>query len=467
VAEKKRFKLLLINPINPVNKGFASNLPSRYPPLGLGYVAALTPPDWDIYILDEAFKPFEYQDADLVGLTAFTFSAPRAYDIAAIYREKGIPTVLGGIHASMLPEEAKLYMDAVVIGEAESAWPQLIADFEKGELKREYHGGLSELNNHPIPRHDLFHPDYWFASIFTTRGCPSNCAFCSVTTFNGSRQRFRPVEEVLDEIATIKNKLIFFVDDNIIGYGKEAKEHALAIFRGMVERKMNKIWFSQASLNFADDEEVLKAASDAGCRMILLGIESEKEEQLKSAHKHFNASRINSYSEIFRKIHRYNISVLGTFIFGLEGDNLQSIHNRAKYILQSEVDAYQTTILTPLPGTVLYEQMQKDNRLLKTNYPYDWNYYEFLRVNFMPKSMYPAELFETIVDIWSHVYSKQIIRRKALKTFWQQRNWNIYRWFTRGWQATLWAYYTNWNYRNIIFKKSNKNRANILNGIDV
>ena len=461
MPEKKRYRLLLINPINAADKGFVLNLPSRYPPLGLGYVAALTPPDWDIYILDEAFKPFEYRDADLVGFTAFTFTAPRAYKLAALYREKGIPTVLGGIHASMLPEEAKQYMDSVVVGEAEAAWPQLIADFEKGQMKREYQGGLTDLKNLPFPRRDLFHPDYWFASVYTTRGCPNNCAFCSVTSFNGSQHRLRPVEEVLDEIASIDKKLIFFVDDNILGYGKEAREHALAIFKGMAERKMNKIWFSQAALNFADDEEILKAASDAGCRMILLGIESEKEEQLISAHKHFNVKRLSRYSATFRKIHNHNISILGTFMFGMDGDNRKSLYDRARYILSSEIDAYQTTILTPLPGTTLYAQMKQDGRLLKTDYPADWNFYQFFRVIFKPKSMHPVELFESIVDIWSNLYSKTTIQKKALKTFWQQRNWNLYRWFTRGWQATLWAYYTNWNYRNMTLESRRRHRSKL------
>ncbi|MBK7214378.1 MAG: B12-binding domain-containing radical SAM protein [Bacteroidales bacterium] len=459
MQKEKKYKLLLINPINPTDRGFVVNLPSRYPPLGLGYVAALTPEHWDVYILDEAFKAFEYRDADLVGFTAFTFTAPRAYELAAFYREKGIPTVLGGIHASMLPEEAKEYMDAVVVGEAESVWPQLIADFEIGQMKREYRGGLADLKNLPIPRHDLFHPDYWFASVFTTRGCPSNCAFCSVTSFNGSKHRFRPVDEVLDEIATIEKRLIFFVDDNITGYGREAKEHALAIFKGMKERNFDKIWFSQASLNFADDEELLKAASDSGCRMILIGIESEKEEQLLSANKHFNVKRLDKYAETFRRMHKYQISVLGTFMFGMDGDTPQALHDRKKYILRSGVDTFQTTIMTPLPGTRMFREFEQNNRLLKTNFPQDWNYYQFLRVVFKPSAMEASELFDTMIDVWRALYSRRMIEWKAVKTFWSMRSWNLHRWFTRGWQATLWAFHTNWIYRNLIVGKSKKNRV--------
>jgi len=430
------------------------NLPSRYPPLGLGYVAALTPPGWDIYILDEAFKPFEYREADFVGFTAFTFSAPRAYELASVYREKGIPTVIGGIHASMYPEEAKLYMDSVVIGEAESVWSQVIADFEAGQLKNEYKGGLSDLKNLPVPRHDLFHPDYWFASVYTTRGCPCDCSFCSVTAFNGARQRFRPVEEVLDEIAVIDKKLLFFVDDNITGYGKAARDHAIAIFKGMKYRKFNKVWFSQASLNFADDEELLKAASDAGCRMILIGIESEKVEQLKTANKHINLKKHGTYASIFRRIHKNSISVLGTFIFGLDGDDSLALHERADFIQNSSVDAYQTTILTPLPGTKTYAQFKDSDRLVKTDYPHDWSFYQFVKVVFKPANMTGDELAHQMKIIWERIYRVSSIRKKALVTFWNQRRWNIYLWFTRGYQATLWAYYTNWNFRNIIFGKN-------------
>jgi len=148
-------------------------------------------------------------------------------------------------------------------------------------------------------------------------------------------------------------------------------------------------------------------------------------------------------------------------MFGMDGDNRQSLYDRARYVLRSEVDAYQTTILTPLPGTTLYAQLKQDGRLLKTDYPADWNFYQFFRVIFKPKSMHPVELFESIVDIWSNLYSKSTIRKKALKTFWQQRNWNLYRWFTRGWQATLWAYYTNWNYRNMTLESRKRHKSKL------
>ncbi len=429
----------------------------------MGYIAALTPSHWDVYILDEAFKDFEYREADLVGFTAFTFSAPRAYELAQIYRDNGIPTVMGGIHASMMPEEALCYVDTVVTGEAEMVWGQVIQDFENNNLQKRYNGGLSDLTNLPIPRHDLFHPDYWFASVYTTRGCPSNCTFCSVTAFNGAKQRFRPVDEVLDELETIDKKLIFFVDDNITGYGKEAREHAIAIFKGMKRRKINKYWFSQAALNFGDDEELLQAASDAGYRMILIGIESEKADQLAFANKKFNIKRLDSMTQTFRRIHKHQISILGTFLFGMDGDTQEALHQRGEYIIKSDVDAYQTTIMTPLPGTILFNHLKAEGRLLKTNFPNDWNFYQFVNVVFSPSALTATELSGTMLYVWNRIYSRRIMEWKALKTFWSFRNWNLRRWFVVGWQATLWAYYTNWNYRNFLLGKSKKNK--VLNNI--
>ncbi|HJN04978.1 MAG TPA: cobalamin-dependent protein, partial [Bacteroidales bacterium] len=202
LAKKK--KLLLINPLNSGTKGLIIHKQVIYPPLGLGIIATLTPDDWEVELLDENFDDFEYKDADLVALTALTSSVTRAYEIASYYREKGITTVIGGIHASMMLGEAIKFVDAVVIGEVESVWPSLIEDFEKGEIKKNYTGILLSMENAVKPQRDLFHRDYNFASIQTTRGCPMSCDFCSVHTFNGNSYRLRPVDEVLDELETLE-----------------------------------------------------------------------------------------------------------------------------------------------------------------------------------------------------------------------------------------------------------------------
>jgi radical SAM superfamily enzyme YgiQ (UPF0313 family) len=433
-------KLVLVNPVNPARTGLTVNKSSRFPPLGLGIVAALTPERWDVALLDENWEPFVYQNADLVGITAFTASANRAYEIAAIYRERGTRVVMGGIHASTCTEEALRFVEAVVVGEAETAWPQVVADVEAGQLRQVYRGEWADLAGLPRPRRDLFHPGYMFASVQTSRGCPMDCEFCSVTAFNGRRYRRRPPEEVLDELETIPQKMLFFVDDNIIGYGRESREQALAIFRGMVERRMDKWWFCQASLNFADDEDVLRWAGRAGCTMVFLGLEAEEVDALAEVKKRLNLRRgVESYEEAFRRIHRAGIAVLGAFIFGMDGDTPEKLRHRAAYMVRSGVDVMQKTFLTPLPGTRLFDQLRDEGRLLYTDFPRDWERYDMGEAIHQPQGMAPEMLTQAMEEFSRRMYAWPVLTRKALRTLWETRNP----------LAAMFAWQSNVNYRNV------------------
>lgn len=435
-------KLVLINPVNPRRVGLTANVSSRFPPLGLGIVAALTPDEWDIEIVDENFEQFTYKKADLVGLTAFTASVTRAYEIAGIYKKKGIPTVLGGIHASMRPAEALQYVDAVVIGEAESVWGTVIADVEAGALKRMYKGEQQPLTKMPVPRRDLFHPGYVFGSVQTARGCPMDCEFCSVTAFNGQKYRQRPVEDVLAELETIPQKRIFFVDDNLIGYGTKSAERAIALTNSMIERTIAKEWFCQASMNFADNKEVLAYAGQSGCKMVFLGVEAEDIGALQDVNKQLNIS-VQNYEELFRRINQYSIAVLGAFIYGMDSDTPESIRRRTDYIVTSGVDVMQTTFLTPLPGTRLFDRLQKEDRLLYTDFPADWDYYDMTEVVYKPALMTPLELQEAMRKSVNRLYSRKILYRKWVKT------WIATRQFT----TAMWAYTSNKNYRTVAVGK--------------
>jgi len=441
-------KLVLVNPVNPARTGLTVNKSSRFPPLGLGIVAALTPGHWGVDLVDENWEPFVYQDADpstgsgqtLVGITAFTASANRAYEIAAAYRERGVPVVMGGIHASMCADEALRFVDAVVVGEAETVWPQVVADVEAGQLRQVYRGEWTDLVGLPHPRRDLFHPGYMFASVQTSRGCPMDCEFCSVTAFNGRRYRRRPPEEVLDELETIPQKMLFFVDDNIIGYGRESREQALAIFRGMVERKMDKWWFCQASLNFADDEEVLHWAGRAGCKMVFLGLEAEEVDVLAEVNKRLNLRRgVESYEEAFRRIHRAGIAVLGAFIFGMDGDTPESLRHRTEYMVHSGVDVMQKTFLTPLPGTRLFDQLRNEGRLLYTDFPRDWERYDMGEAVHRPQGMTPEALTQVMGESGRRMYAWPVLVRKAVRTLWETRNP----------MAAMFVWQSNVNYRNV------------------
>jgi radical SAM superfamily enzyme YgiQ (UPF0313 family) len=445
-------KLVLVNPVNPARTGLTFNRSSRFPPLGLGIVAALTPEHWDVELVDENWDPFLPHDADpsagsgqvLVGITAFTASANRAYEIAAFYRERRVPVVMGGIHASTCTEEALRFVDAVVIGEAETVWPRVVADAEAGRLQRVYRGEGTELAGSPHPRRDLFHPGYVFSSVQTSRGCPMDCEFCSVTAFNGRRYRRRPPEEVLDELATIPQKMIFFVDDNIIGYGGKSREQALAIFRGMVERKLNKWWFCQASLNFADDDELLTWAGRAGCKMVFLGLEAEEADALTEVNKVLNLQRgVGSYKGAFRRIHRAGIAVLGAFIFGMDDDTPEKLRHRTEYMVRGGVDVMQKTFLTPLPGTRLFERLRQEGRLLYADFPRDWEHYDMGEAIHRPRGMAPEVLTQVMDDSNRRMYAWPVLAGKALRTLWETRNPT----------AAMFAWQSNINYRNVSLGK--------------
>jgi radical SAM superfamily enzyme YgiQ (UPF0313 family) len=432
-------KLLLINPVNPHRIGLTVNVSSRFPPLGLGIVAALTPDTWEIEIIDENFEPFCYKEADLVGLTAFTSAVTRAYKIAGLYREKGIPTVLGGIHASTQPEEALQYVDCVVVGEAESVWRRVISDCEAGTMKRVYTGAQQDLKEMPQPRRDLFHPGYLFGSIQTARGCPMDCEFCSVTSFNGRRYRQRPVEDVLDELETIPQDKVFFVDDNIIGYSKEAAERAITLFKGIINRGIKKDWFCQASMNVGSNQDVLTYAAQSGCRIVFLGVEAENIDALHEVNKNVNVKLHDTYEETFYRINNNGIAVLGSFIYGMDSDTPEALDRRTDYILKSGVDVMQVTYLTPLPGTRLFERLRTEGRLLYTDFPADWDHYDMTEVTHQPRLMSPPELAETMSTSVNRLYSRRSLMRKFFKTVRA----------TKSFTTAMWALTSNKNYRAV------------------
>ncbi len=429
-------RLLLVNPVNPRRKGLTVNPAGVLPPLGLGIVAALTGGDWKVEILDEHFERFEFRPADLVGLTAFTNAAPRAYAIAEAFRRRGVPTVMGGIHASVCPEEALRHVDAVAIGEAESTWPRILEDVERGDLQPVYREDPERRTPISGARHDLFHPRYLLGAVQTARGCPMDCEFCSVTAFNGHRYRRREVDAVLDELARTPRRHLYLVDDNIYGHGSGARERALALFEGMVRRGLRKEWLCQASVNFADHDDVLAMAARAGCRMVFLGLEAEGAEALQDANKRLNLRHLGRYEEIFRKFHAHGIAVLGGFIYGMESDTPETLERRTRFIQRSGVDAVQMSVMTPLPGTRLYRRLEEQGRLLHTRYPDDWARYDMTEVVFRPARMRAEELRRAYAEGARATYAPASIGRRYLASVRA----------TGDLTAAWWAYASNFNY---------------------
>jgi len=376
-------RLYLINPSNAlvsiVNvKESRWNRYRVWKPLSLMVLAGLTPPEWEISIVDENLSTPDYgamPRPDLVGITAFTSQANRAYEIAAYFHNLGVPVVMGGIHATMCLNEVMERADSVVTGEAESIWPQVLEDARHGNLNRRYDGGLAEMNDVPLARHDLLSSGYAFGAIQTTRGCPLNCSFCSVTAFNGARYRQRPIPDVVREFQSIREKRVLVVDDNLIGTHPEHIARAKDMFRAMAQANLRKEWVSQATINFADDEELLMLAAKAGCRGVFIGFESPSPEGLREVGKKFNLLKGRDFRDSVRRIQRHNILVVGSFIIGLDIDERGVGKHIAEVARQYGMDNLNVLFLTPLPGTRLWDKIKSEDRIALDTFPEDWKYY--------------------------------------------------------------------------------------------
>jgi radical SAM superfamily enzyme YgiQ (UPF0313 family) len=377
-------RLLLINPSSPlVNMASTSRsrLSRRYrawKPLGLMVLAGLTSDDWEIGIVDENLGVPAYEDLprpDLVGLTAFTSQATRAYALAARFRSSAVPVVMGGVHASMCREEAEAYVDAVVTGEAEGVWDTVLADARQGHLEPLYEGGMADLSQAPLARHDILPSRYAFGAIQTTRGCPLRCHFCSVTAFNGARYRERPLPDVLREFQMIEEKLVLVVDDNLIGTTAAQLSRAKQLFRAMAEAELGKHWIAQTTVNFADDEELLRLAAQAGCIGVFIGFESPTAEGLAEVGKRFNLRQDRDFAASVRRIQRHGIMVVGSFMIGLGVDEVGIGKLVADTAVRYGLDNVNVAFVTPLPGTVLWNEMSEDGGLPLDRFPEDWKYY--------------------------------------------------------------------------------------------
>ncbi|MBC7328159.1 B12-binding domain-containing radical SAM protein [bacterium] len=357
---------------------------SLFPPLGLLQVAALTPSDIEVKLTDEAVEDIDFDsDADLVGISFNTASAIRAFQVAEEFRKRGKKVVVGGAHPTMMPEECAQYADSVVIGEAECSWHRVLQDFKKGKLEKFYRcDGFPSLENLPIPRRDLLDPKKYavFWTIQTTRGCPFNCDFCSVTRFFGRTYRTRPIREVIKEVESIESKFLIFVDDNILGIPQYARE----LFKELTPLK--KIWLSQGSLNAAKDEELIKLAAKAGCRGLFIGFESVSEECLKEVGKRHNI--VEEYRNRIKLLHHYGIAIIGAFIFGFDHDDKDVFKRTVDFVYREKIDMPQFSILTPLPGTALYERWDKEGRIFTK----DWAKYTGNHCVYYPKNMTREEL---------------------------------------------------------------------------
>ena len=396
-------KLLLIAPRWPKNSLWG-RIFFRFPYLSLTMLAGLTDDSWDISIVDENVQSIPYSPApDLVGISLMTPVSRRGYQIAQKFRERGTPVVLGGIHPTMMPHEARRYADAIVLGEAETIWSQVLADVQSGRLQRQYAaGGFHPLADLNFPRRDLLQRKAYFFinTVQTTRGCPFDCDFCSVTAFYGRTYRTRPVGDVIREIEAMGGGHVFFVDDNIIG----RPDYAKRLFQALKPLKIK--WFSQASLNIAKDKNLLRLAKESGCGGLFIGFESLSQDTLKSLGK--SPNRAEDYQTAVKAIHDQGIGIQGSFIFGADTDDHNVFSDVLRFTERVHLDAAIFSVLTPFPGTRIFEKLRAENRILHQN----WDLYDMNHVVFKPRKMTPAQLQDGLIWAYRRLYGyPSIIKR--------------------------------------------------------
>jgi len=396
-------RLILIAPSQRTGKS------ALFPPLSLAVVAALTPDDWEVSLVDEAVEPVDLDrvaGADLVGITVMTPLAPRAYELTTELRRRGVRVVLGGLHPTALPEEAAQHADAVVVGEAEGVWRHVLADAARGHLRRIYGPApRPDLTRLPFARRDLFREGAYLttATVQTSRGCPFSCDFCSVTRFFGRTYRCRPVAEVVREVSSLGSRLVFFVDDNIFGAPSRARE----LFLRLAPLRLR--WVGQASINIARNLELLKLAARSGCRGLFIGLESLVPDNLRRVGKSL-LNRVADYREAVARIQGHGIGVEGAFIFGLDHDDPGVFARTVEFAHKVRLAAAQFGILTPFPGTPLRNRLERERRILDR----DWGRYTISNVVFRPLGMSPEALQEGFEWAYRTFYSYSSIIGRLL-----------------------------------------------------
>jgi radical SAM superfamily enzyme YgiQ (UPF0313 family) len=447
-------KILLISPERERKKEEAFLFRLSF--LNLPYIAAVTPPGVEVKILDEAFEKINFEEkVDLVGITAQTPVALRAYQIAEEFRKRGTPVVMGGVHASMLPQETLQHVDTVVVGEAEEVWPDLIEDLRRGQMRRIYVG--SEFINPsklPLPRRDLLNEKFYFPLklLETTRGCPHHCDFCGVSKFFGFRYRNRPISEIERELKTLfqkgqvmnpvlkkilslfskdlpcflKRRLLYIIDSNVAG------DKGFCLDLLSLLKEFNLLWYGHAPVSIAFDQKLLEGFAQSGCIAINIGFESFSTKNLNAMGKGFNQP--SRYAEAVERIHEQGIGIMGTFIVGLDDDDSGVFQRIIDFCIDSKLDWALTFIMAPYPGTDSFLRLEKEGRIFCR----DWEKYDSLNAVYQPLWMSAEELEKGLKRIWKEVFSTSSIYKRILKRpwihplFYLAMNWQFHK-LTRKW----------------------------------
>jgi radical SAM superfamily enzyme YgiQ (UPF0313 family) len=414
------------------NKTFSIRLPLLgYPAINLALIASLTPEQFNIRLIDEANDAVPYgQRCDLALIVGLTHQMPNAYYIADRLRARGAKVLLGGFHVTARPDEALEHADAVILGEAEAVWRRILEDFFQGNLKKKYQGQAMDLAHLPDMRRDLFNKKFYHPGeiIETTRGCAIGCAFCGVQNFFGKNYRGRPPETIRRELMLlfgprppqarwkswlarhwhpdipyfIERRLLYVMDSNFISDLNHARA-VLEVFKDCDIR-----WYGHTSLNLTRDESLLDLMAESGCMGVNIGFESLQQDTIDSMHKFSNKTA--DYAESIRRLHERNIGVMGTFIVGFDEDTPAVFDQIAEFAIANRLETAFTLILTPLPGTPLYTQMESQGRIFNRN----WGDYDHGSVTFFPKNMTPEQLHEGMRSTWRKIYSWRSVWKRTM-----------------------------------------------------
>ncbi len=430
--------------------------------LGIQTVAACTPRDVSFRIVDEYIEDIDFTDKpDVVALSAKTSCVTRAYDVAEEFRRRGTKVILGGIHASLRPDEALQHVDCVVTGEAEALWPQVVRDLQAGKLKQRYDAaGFPPMDKIPQPAWSASpYEQYLMHQIQTTRGCPFRCKFCSVPDISGQDFRFKPVENVVKEILGIpmgggpilKGRPLYVVDDNFISRTRYTKELLKALVPVYRAGKMPS-WSAETTLNVAMDEEMLDLFRDAGCATLIIGFESVSEATLNDMDKPVNFSL--TYQEAVNRIHSRGITIVGNFIVGFDTDTLAVFKQTRDFIQETGIIFPFFSILTPMPGTNLHEEVKAEGRLDH----FKWELYDTRHVVFEPKHMTREQLMDGYVWLYEQCYSTPALFDR-LERLWRAR--------TRPGSPWLEKQFIAWQLRKDARRSDAEHRRHFEDGIQV
>jgi radical SAM superfamily enzyme YgiQ (UPF0313 family) len=394
-------RILLVKPKWFVDDGVYRFLTHvTFQPLHLGILAALSP-GHDVTVVDHDWDEVPFDGHfDLVGITATSYSSQRAFDIADAFRRRGIPVVLGGVHACLMPDECLQHADAIVIGEAEYVWPQVLRDVAAGRLQKTYRQDRpTEMDDVPIPRRDLLRQDPLIGMIQATRGCHHSCKFCYLPSVPWHRHRRRSPRLVYDELAGMKQEVVFFVDDNLF----TDQEYAIELCETIAPLK--KAWSVQAPTDITKNTRLLEAMRRSGCFFVQVGFQTVHPDSLQRAGVAQN--RIESYREVVRAFHRHGMLVQGFFIFGFDNEDTRIFATAERHIRQMGLEDALLYILTPYPGTPIYEQLRKEGRLLV----HERDKYGWANAVFEPARMSAEELEKGVQETYERLF--RFFRRRA------------------------------------------------------